>query len=582
MDKYQTYRQAAGPLPARYWLWPLYGKELDNLGRDDQPIEAPMPTPAASQLLVRHDAVGLCFSDTKVIHAGEAHPRLLRRDMKANPVVLGHEVTLTVMQVGAELAGRFQVGQRFIIQADIFYKGAGLAYGYALLGGLQQYNLIGPEVLEGDDGCYLLPLREATGYAQAALTEPWACVTASYDVTYRAAWLAGGAALIAAGPGALAGYALGAPYAAGQGPAVVVTLGVPGALAQELAVRAAREGFRLVALDAPSDETLARARQAAPKGGFDDVVMLGADAALYERLEPLARKGGLLAIVGTQAVAGPAQMDVGRLHYEHINFLGTEAAEIGAAYRPIRTQLKPGGCAAFLGAAGPMGQMHFQRALQLATPPRLLVATNRSPERMKALQDKYADLVAARSDQVKVILRSSAGQGPAEFDAGLAALTDGLGFDDIIVLAPSADIVAGAVKMLAPGGLLNVFAGLPSGTKAAIDLRDVVGKQLSFTGTSGSSIHDLRAMLDLAEAGELNPNLSVVAVSGLSGAKVGLDGVMRQRYPGKVVIYPAVRDFPVTPLAELKTALPGVYAKLGPNEAWTVEAEAEFLRERLP
>ena len=68
----------------------------------------------------------------------------------------------------------------------------GLAYGYALQGGLSQYNVVGEEILDGDEGCYLLPVQPETGYAQAALTEPWACVTASYDVVYRAGWKPGG------------------------------------------------------------------------------------------------------------------------------------------------------------------------------------------------------------------------------------------------------------------------------------------------------------------------------------------------------------------------------------------------------
>ena len=46
---------------------------------------------------------------------------------------------------------------------------------------MSQYNLIGEEVLNGDEGCYLIPMAKETGYAQGALTEPWACVVASYS-----------------------------------------------------------------------------------------------------------------------------------------------------------------------------------------------------------------------------------------------------------------------------------------------------------------------------------------------------------------------------------------------------------------
>ena len=50
--------------------------------------------------VVRCDACGLCFSDIKVINAGEKHPRIYRSSLKEQPLTLGHEVTLTVVGVG--------------------------------------------------------------------------------------------------------------------------------------------------------------------------------------------------------------------------------------------------------------------------------------------------------------------------------------------------------------------------------------------------------------------------------------------------------------------------------------------------
>jgi NADPH:quinone reductase-like Zn-dependent oxidoreductase len=100
MDRLTEYRQVVAPLPDSYWLWPLYGKGFENLGLDGKPIEVPMPAFGPDELLVRHDACGICFSDVKVIRAGGAHPRLFGRDLQAEPVVLGHEVALTVVGVG--------------------------------------------------------------------------------------------------------------------------------------------------------------------------------------------------------------------------------------------------------------------------------------------------------------------------------------------------------------------------------------------------------------------------------------------------------------------------------------------------
>jgi len=580
--KLAGYRQGDTAIPSQHWLWPLYGAGLENLGMDDRPIRVDAPSCGPHQLLVRHDAVGLCFSDTKIIKAGRAHPRLAGRDMKANPVVMGHEVVLTVLEVGEDLAGSFARGDRFIVQADIRYRGVGLAYGYALQGGLSQYNLIGKEILEGDEGCYLIPVKPDTGYAQAALTEPWACVVASYDIPYRTHWRSGGVTLIASGPGAEGGYQLGSTYPSGGSPAIVVTMGVSETLLDELRRAAKADGFDLVQLGAPDEANLARALAESGQDGFDDIVFLGADPHLYELLEPTANSGCVLNLVGEGALSGTAQVDVGRLHYDGLSLIGTAEPVIGAAYKPIRTELRPGECAVFIGAAGPMGQMHVQRALQAKEGPRLIVATDLVPERLAVLETKLALLIQARRGTTELICRTPDGRSPIEFNASLVEETGGVGFDDIVVLAPSGRVVAEAVGMLARNGVMNIFAGLPRGTRVPIELSQVVTRGIRLTGSSVSGIRDLRNMLDAAESGLLDPNLSVVAVAGLGGAKEGLQGIIDRRFPGKCVIYPQILDFPVTMLEDLSDALPTVYARLGPQHSWTNEAEAQFLEELLP
>ncbi|NIM51782.1 MAG: alcohol dehydrogenase catalytic domain-containing protein [Gemmatimonadales bacterium] len=111
-DRLTDYRRADAPLPEHNRLWPLYGAGFDNLGRDAQPIEVPIPEYGPDELLVRHDACGLCFSDIKVLRLGEEHPRIYR-DMQADPVVLGHEVAMTVVGVGENLRDQYKIGDRF-------------------------------------------------------------------------------------------------------------------------------------------------------------------------------------------------------------------------------------------------------------------------------------------------------------------------------------------------------------------------------------------------------------------------------------------------------------------------------------
>ena len=53
-------------------------------------------------------------------------------------------------------------------------------------------------------------------------------------------------------------------------------------------------------------------------------------------------------------------------------------------------------------------------------------------------------------------------------------------------------------------------------------------------------------------------------------------------YPGKIVIFPAVPDFPLTALPDLRETLPGVYAKLAGGRTWTAAAEEAFLEAMLP
>src|SRR5260370_11155887 len=161
--------QLADAVPERMLRWELYGAGLDCLGQEDAPLLRPVPRPGHGELLVRVDACGICFSDIKIINLGGNHPRLQGRDLRADPVVMGHEVSVTVVACGPGAPAAFPIGQRAIVQADIYSGGLNLAFGYRIAGGYSQYALIGPEVLQGDQGYHLLPATPHTGNTGAAL-----------------------------------------------------------------------------------------------------------------------------------------------------------------------------------------------------------------------------------------------------------------------------------------------------------------------------------------------------------------------------------------------------------------------------
>src|SRR4029453_17441470 len=177
---YDRYRRAGEAIPRRTLAWNVYGKDIERGGRSGGPEWVDGPEPGPDQLLIRIDAVGLCFSDVKLIRLGGDHPKLYGRDLTVEPTRIGHETSVTVMRVGANLADRFRPGQRLAIQPDIYVNGRSTAYGYTIPGGLIGYHVIGPEVLAADDGAYVVPVDDRMGYAETALTEPWACVEGAY------------------------------------------------------------------------------------------------------------------------------------------------------------------------------------------------------------------------------------------------------------------------------------------------------------------------------------------------------------------------------------------------------------------
>jgi len=98
-----------------------------------------------------------------------------------------------------------------------------------------------------------------------------------------------------------------------------------------------------------------------------------------------------------------------------------------------------------------------------------------------------------------------------------------------------------------------------------------------FTSTSGSTLADQAAVIRKVLAGELSPNQSVAAVGGIEAALDGIRAMMEGRYLGEVVIFPQISGLPLTCLANLKTVVPDVAARLAPGDVWTREAGASLI-----
>lgn len=567
-EKIKEYRRGTAPLPSHYRLWPLYGAGLESFGKEGQTIEVPLNTYGPDELLIRHDACGLCFSDIKVITQGQDHPRIYQ-DMKNDPVVLGHEVSLTVVGVGENLKDRYKVGDRLSMVPEVFYKGRSLAYGYWFQGGLSQYSVIGPEFYESDLGNNLIHVKPETGYAEVGLAEPWACVVAAYTLTYRTGLKQGGTTWIV-GAGDQRPFTIQAGFDASSHPDRLLMTDVPEKFATWLKQCAADlniEVSEVPDLDSPPVELV------------DDIVVLGADPDIIEKVSPYLDQFGVLAIMATEPMARKVSVDVGRVHYHRWVYVGSTGLDIAAAYNavPVRSALKPGGRAWFVGAGGPMGRMHVQRAIEFSNPPGAVVCTDVSDMRLNELCTAFASQAAEKG--IEFICLNPMHK--EEYEAGMAEFKQN-GFDDVIVLAPIPPVISDAATYLAPAGVMNVFAGVARGTKVNLDLSEAYLKDTRVIGHSASGMDDMLLVLDKTYTNELSPNRSVAAIGSLTAARDGLQAVKDATLPGKVVIYPNIKEMPLTPLSELKEKMPSVYALLSEREEWTNEAEAEFLRIMLP
>ena len=383
--------------------------------------------------------------------------------------------------------------------------------GMDIPGGFSQLLRLGPEALEAD----VFPVPEELPAAAIALLEPYGCVERAYRPNVRVSFAPAGRALVVLGRNA-------ARYTASLTPAwAETTLADLGSDGQP---------------DFIADRALPAATVLPEGETFDDILALGElDAATLGTLFGRLARGGLM-LIARQEPADLVPIDPARVHYEQLSILGTSEADIAAAFEPAarRFDVRHCGTALVNGAAGAMGRIHLHRLLQLDQGPRTVIATARSPRRLAELERDFAPMAAAAGRDLVLIPGDALGETVARLSPE--------GVDDAVVVAPSADAVRSAVAVLAPHGLLAVFAGFPFGDTVPFDLAAVAlaGKRL--TGSTGCGVADMKDVLARVLAGELDLVANVKAVGGLEALPAALLAVNGGEISGKIVIFPQVPD----------------------------------------
>ena len=189
---------------------------VELVGKDELKLntEKDVYSPGPYQILCRVEAVGLCFSDLKLLKQFSRHARksgiisgidkqILEEIPSYKPgdsaTVPGHEVVVRVCALGDKVEG-VKIGGRYLVQTDYHWlptANSNSAFGYNFEGALQQYVLMDQRIVTSPEGeSMLIGASEKLSASAIALVEPWACVENAYAAKERQRLKTGGRTLV--------------------------------------------------------------------------------------------------------------------------------------------------------------------------------------------------------------------------------------------------------------------------------------------------------------------------------------------------------------------------------------------------
>jgi len=521
--------------------------------------------PGRRQILCGVEAVGLCFSDLKLLKLFSSHVRkgeiiggIDQKVLKeipsyvpgVAPTVPGHEAVVRIEAVGGGVEN-FKPGERYLVQTDYRWlrtAGSNAAFGYNFEGALQKYVLMDERVIVSPGGeSMLIPVPQRLSCSEAALVEPWACVENSYTSRERQQLKPNGRMLVAA-DAAIADDIFHNLFSHYGRPAQITWLSET------------RPPAKL-------DTAIKRASKIAEvaDNSYDDVIYFGSDAKTVGGLFAKLAGRGLFNIVlcggkfGSDVVTA-----VGRVHYEGIRIVGTAGFDPAESMEhiPESGEIRRRDRINVIGAGGPMGMMHVIRNICQGSKDISIFAGELDDKRLAALTKIAGPLAEKNGVEYK------------PYNSSRDKISGAL--DYTILMAPSADLVGGSVDDAGEGGIINIFAGIDVTVAARISLDNYIGKRLYFVGTSGSVLDDMKEVLAKVADGRLDSNVCVAAVCGLDGAVEALRAVKGRRIAGKIIVYPGCRGLGLVTLEELDEKMPEVAKHLN-NGLWSRQAEQKLL-----
>jgi len=239
------------------------------------------------------------------------------------------------------------------------------------------------------------------------------------------------------------------------------------------------------------------------------------------------------------------------------------------------TNLKPGGKVAILAGCGPMGLAAIDLALHGTVKPSVVVVTDVDENRLARAKQIFSPEKAAE-EAIQLVFSNST-------EASELVMLAGGEFDDVFVYAPIPAVVELGDEILGFDGCLNFFAGpLDQKFSAQLNFYNVHYKQHHVSGTSGSTLEDMRDIIRMIGEGKINPAVMITHIGGIDAA-IDTTVHLPQIPGGKKLIYTHI-DLPLTAIVD--------FAALGEtddrfkdldilvkknNGLWSAEAEAYLL-----
>jgi L-iditol 2-dehydrogenase len=138
--------------------------------------------------------------------------------------------------------------------------------------------------------------------------------------------------------------------------------------------------------------------------------------------------------------------------------------------------------------AGPAGCLNIEVSKAFGATKTVLVETSEQRLYQAAFVKADVFINSSKEDPLKRVLEE----------------TDGRGADKVIVACASTEAQALAIKMTAKRGTINLFGGLPKGSKfLELDSNSIHYKELYVTGTHGGSNRHCKIALELIAAGKI-------------------------------------------------------------------------------